>query len=274
MAADREREERRMTFIVVPHGGGDLSTRSFELSYRRLRVAVIAGMVLAALLLLMAVSWVWVAAGAARAAVLEREVEDLRRDRVRLEQLARILARLEAQNEQMRRMLGGGIDRDSIAAEAPGAAPDSAAAEETSGVVRDASPLASLPRAWPLRATPAFVTRRQGGRGHPGVDIAVAQGSAIRASGAGTVLEAGEDPVYGRFVRISHGGGYESLYGHASEVLVRARQRVEADQVIALSGSTGVSTGPHLHFEIRKDGTPVDPGTLVRHPSLERTTGL
>jgi murein DD-endopeptidase MepM/ murein hydrolase activator NlpD len=269
MTADREREERRMTFIVVPHGGGDLSTRSFELSYRQLRVAAIAGLVLASLLLLMAVSWVWVAAGAARAAVLEREVEALQKDRLRLEQLARILTRLEAQNEQMRRMLGGGIDRDSIAADSA-AVPRDSAPGDVSAAPAGPSPLASLPRAWPLRVQAAFVTRGQGGGGHPGVDIAVAHGSAIRASGAGTVVEAGEDPVYGRFVRISHGGGYESLYGHASRVLVRARQRVGADQVIALSGSTGVSTAPHLHFEIRKDGTPVDPGTLVRHPSLER----
>ena len=244
MAAEREREERRMTFIVVPHGGGDLSTRSFELSYRQLRIAAIAGLVVAALLLLMAVSWVWVAAGAARAAVLEREVEALQRDRQRLEQLARILTRLEAQNEQMRRMLGGGIDRDSITADTADAAGDSASVEETSGASRGAVPLASLPRTWPLTATPVYVTRRQGGRGHPGVDIAVAQGSPIRASGAGTVLEAGEDPVYGRFVRIGHGGGYESLYGHASRLLVHVRQRVDVDQVIALSGSTGASTAP------------------------------
>ncbi len=88
-------------------------------------------------------------------------------------------------------------------------------------------------------------------------------GSRILAAGAGTVLEAGDDPVYGRFVRIAHAGGYESVYGHASRLLVAEHQHVTRAQVIALSGSTGVSTAPHLHFEIRKDGRPVDPRGLV-----------
>ncbi|HEX2080012.1 MAG TPA: M23 family metallopeptidase, partial [Longimicrobium sp.] len=76
-----------------------------------------------------------------------------------------------------------------------------------------------------------------------------------------------EDSVYGRFVRIAHPDGYESLYAHASSLLVTARERVPAGSVIALSGSTWVSTAPHLHFEIRKDGRPVDPSTLIHNPN-------
>jgi len=95
-----------MTFIVVPHGGRDLSTRSFEISYRRLRI--VGGLLLAAVLgwLAMAVSWVWVASQAARVPMLQREIGQLEQDRARVVQLADALHRLEAQYEQVRQMLG------------------------------------------------------------------------------------------------------------------------------------------------------------------------
>ena len=95
-----------MTFIVVPHGGHDLSTRSFEISYKRLRVVGI--LLLAAVLiwLAMAVSWLFVAAQAARVPGLERDVAALEADRARVVQLAEALRRLETQYDQVRQMLG------------------------------------------------------------------------------------------------------------------------------------------------------------------------
>ena len=262
-------DDRRMTFIVVPHGGGVQSTRSFEISYRRLRMVLFASAAVGAALLLMALSWFWVAAQASRVPGLRREIASLEKDRQRVEQLSRVVARMEAQYEQVRMMLGGDVrPPDSLRAVAgDSAAGDSASASDAESDSA-ASPRAALPSAWPLAAR-GYVTRdhlaRVPGR-HPGIDIAVAAGSRILAAGGGTVLEAGEDTVYGRYVRIAHAGGYESWYGHASRVLVHARDRVRPRQVIALSGSTGASTAPHLHFEIRKDGRPVDPTTLVRKP--------
>jgi len=88
----------------------------------------------------------------------------------------------------------------------------------------------------------------------------------VRAAGSGVVVQAGEDPIYGRFVRIRHADGYESLYGHASQLFVEADARVERHEVIALTGNSGTSTAPHLHFEIWKDGTAIDPRTLVQAP--------
>jgi murein DD-endopeptidase MepM/ murein hydrolase activator NlpD len=122
--------------------------------------------------------------------------------------------------------------------------------------------------AWPL-AFPGFVTRTQqaGGRAnHPGLDIAVPMNSYIRASGPGVVTKAGTDAVYGEFVLIDHGRGLETLYGHASRLLVKPGDRVNRHEVIALSGSSGQSSAPHLHFEVRLDGKPVDPLTYVRQP--------
>lgn len=101
---------------------------------------------------------------------------------------------------------------------------------------------------------------------HPGLDIAVATDSYIRAAGGGDVVDVGEDAVYGRFVVIDHGDGYATLYGHASHTFVALGQFVRERQVIALSGSTGRSTAPHLHFEVLVAGEPVDPLTFVEQP--------
>jgi len=248
-----------MTFIVVPHGGGDLSTRSFEVSYRRLRVAALVLLAALVLWLVMAVSWVYLAGQAARVPLLKREIEVLERDRARVDQLARALARMEQRYEQMRTMVGADVvpprgERPKGAPAAAGAAADPANA--------------TVPSAWPLGAR-GFVTRghltRVRGR-HPGMDIAVAEGSPVKASGGGVVEEVGEDSIYGTFVRIRHREGYESMYGHLSRVSVAQGSAVAQDQVIALSGNTGVSTAPHLHFEVRRNGEPVDPRSLVKAP--------
>src|SRR5207244_1705110 len=86
----------------------------------------------------------------------------------------------------------------------------------------------------------------------------------MRATGGGVVEAAGTDPAYGLFVLLRHSGGYETMYGHASRVLVRDGDSIQAGQVIALSGNSGRSTAPHLHFEIRREGKSIDPLTVVK----------
>jgi len=94
---------------------------------------------------------------------------------------------------------------------------------------------------------------------HTGVDFGVPLGTEIKAAADGVVVQAGTNGGYGNSVTIDHGGGMETLYGHLSKVLVSVGQKVKQGDIIGLSGSTGKSTGPHLHFEIRKNGQPVDP---------------
>lgn len=84
------------------------------------------------------------------------------------------------------------------------------------------------------------------------------------AAGGGRVKQTGTDSAYGEFVLLQHPSGYETMYGHLSRVVVQQGAMVRAGQVIGLSGSTGRSTAPHLHFEIRRGGQSVDPLTMVR----------
>lgn len=100
-------------------------------------------------------------------------------------------------------------------------------------------------------------------RFHAGLDFAASYGSTIRAADSGRVIFAGWYGGYGRAVIIDHGNGITTLYGHSSELYVTDGQAVERGQAIAAVGSTGLSTGPHLHFEVRRNGTPVDPANYL-----------
>jgi murein DD-endopeptidase MepM/ murein hydrolase activator NlpD len=94
---------------------------------------------------------------------------------------------------------------------------------------------------------------------HRGIDMAAPVGTPVQAVADGTVIRANTDRTYGKVVVIDHHNGYRTLYAHASALLVKAGQRVKVGQTIAKVGSTGRSTGAHLHFEIHRDGERVDP---------------
>lgn len=113
-----------------------------------------------------------------------------------------------------------------------------------------------------LRPYYGSVTSRYGsrwGRQHQGVDIGGSMGDPVKASDGGTVTYAGWYDGYGNFIKIKHDNGYETYYGHLSSIGVSVGQKVAQGEVIGKLGSTGRSTGPHLHFEIRKNGVPCDP---------------
>lgn len=101
-----------------------------------------------------------------------------------------------------------------------------------------------------------------GVRHHNGVDIAVPTGSPVKSIAAGKIVFSGPRGGYGNLVVIDHGDGSQSLYGHNSQLTVAAGQEVAAGEVVAMSGSTGRSTGPHLHFELWKDGSNITEGYL------------
>ena len=119
---------------------------------------------------------------------------------------------------------------------------------------------------WPVSGgyiTSSFGRRKQPKAGastnHPGIDIGVPIGTSVSATSGGTVITAGWQSGYGNVVYIQHPGGLVSRYGHLSRILVKTGQSVSQGQKIALSGNTGNSTGPHLHFEMRMNGVAVNP---------------
>jgi murein DD-endopeptidase MepM/ murein hydrolase activator NlpD len=112
---------------------------------------------------------------------------------------------------------------------------------------------------WPVQAPITSPFGWRWGRMHEGIDLGAAYGTPIHAAAAGTVIYCGWEEGYGNFVVIDHGGNLATAYGHQSRIAVTCGQHVEQGQVIGYVGSTGHSTGPHLHFEVRVDGNPVDP---------------
>jgi murein DD-endopeptidase MepM/ murein hydrolase activator NlpD len=101
---------------------------------------------------------------------------------------------------------------------------------------------------------------------HEGVDLAGDEGAEIHAAGGGVVKRSGDLGGYGNAVEIDHGNGLTTLYAHASDLLVRDGDRVTPGQAIARVGHSGRATGPHLHFEVRLGGRPVDPRSMLPRP--------
>jgi murein DD-endopeptidase MepM/ murein hydrolase activator NlpD len=92
----------------------------------------------------------------------------------------------------------------------------------------------------------------------------VPYGNVARATGAGTVVKAGWYGGYGRMVEVDHGDGMATRYGHLSKVLVKVGDRVEYGSAVGQTGSSGRSTGPHLHYEVRRNGVAIDPLRIIR----------
>ncbi len=99
---------------------------------------------------------------------------------------------------------------------------------------------------------------------HSGLDFSAAHGEPIIATAGGIVVEASHGRNYGKFITIKHGDGLETRYAHASKLFVKKGDLVNKKDIIALVGNTGRSTGPHLHYEIRLKGRPLDPTNYIR----------
>lgn len=120
-----------------------------------------------------------------------------------------------------------------------------------------------LPLRGNFRLTSKFGPRNTGISGassyHRGIDLAAPSGTPIYASMAGTVIKSGSASGYGLVIYINHANGVQTRYGHCSKLLVKNGAKVKQGDLIALVGSTGVSSGPHVHFEVRVNGTAVNP---------------
>jgi len=258
------RRGRWITLML--HRDGNLASRSIRMPLWLGRVLAVAGVALSVVVVLGGVLYAPIARTAARVPGLNRELTRLQQENGQVRELAAALEQMEARYEQVRTMLGGDLvparvrSYDAPVARAVRAALPGAARRYETGL--------SIPGHWPLDET-GIVTRglvsdADEREPHSGLDIAIPVGTPIRATGGGTVSDAGQDPEYGLFVMLEHAEGYRSMYGHASRILVEVGDTVTAGAVIALSGSTGRSTAPHLHFEILREGRSVDPLSLVQ----------
>ncbi len=260
-------KSRSRSVTLLIQRDGTTKTRTYRIRVAILRIGAWLLAVVALLLLLLVVFYGPTYRAAARVPGMERELSRLRAENAKVRELSAALDSAESRYGQVRQMLGGAIVRDplTIASSLPEAPPvrarlASAPAQLSTGL--------SLPQRWPLDET-GYVTRGQvkaGGRdeAHPGIDVAVSIGSLVRASGGAVVRQTGEDPEYGLFVLLEHPNEYQTMYGHLSRILVTADGTVAPGQVIGLTGNSGRSTAPHLHFEIRQRGLSLDPQTMVK----------
>lgn len=251
---ERNKEPKGYGNIYTPHAGsmviqvqreGGLANRTIVLSPRMVKVMRFimskSGIAIGGALLIL---FVFFAVQAARVPLLTHRLATMESDAKRLDTLQLALAQLQKRYEQVQTMFG--------------AAPV---------VKRDTVEL-TIPSRFPLDDK-GFVTRGVGsgqeyGVAHPGLDIAVPSATEVRAAGGGSVVEVSETPEYGKMIRLSHPDGYETLYGHLSQILVKQGDKVALGAVIGLSGNTGRSTAPHLHFEMRRNGQAVDPMQLIQ----------
>jgi murein DD-endopeptidase MepM/ murein hydrolase activator NlpD len=262
------RASRAVTIVIQQDGATKSQTYRIPIWMLRAGVAFMAAAAVGAVVVAALYGPVLRAAG--RVPGLEHKVARLESDNAKVRQLSAALDSVESRYAQVRQMIGGDIVRDPM----------------TVGVALPLAPAVyarvadapcslslglSLPRRWPLDEA-GYITRGQVGTGtsdeaHPGIDIAIAIGSIVRASGGGTVHQLGEDPEYGFFVLLDHPDEYQTMYGHLSRILVEPGASVAPGQVIGLSGNSGRSTAPHLHFEIRQKGVSLDPRTMVKEGS-------
>jgi murein DD-endopeptidase MepM/ murein hydrolase activator NlpD len=260
----------RPSVTILVHRDGAIDSRSIRIPVWALRAGLLVGLVLVVVLVLGFALYAPLLRTAAQVPMLKNDVARLEADNAKIRELVAALDSAEQRYSQVRHMMGADVVRDPLALTSSlPLAPAIRAHQPTGGIRYEQG--ASIPAHWPLE-DPGYVTRGQVGTGtvdeaHPGVDIAIPTGTMVRAAAGGSVVQAGPDPEYGSFVLLQHPAGYQTVYGHLSRILVSANDTVEAGQVLGLSGNTGRSSAPHLHFEIRRDGKSLDPLTMVKEGS-------
>ena len=135
---------------------------------------------------------------------------------------------------------------------------------------RPQEPALNIPSGWPVNPRVAAVTSpfgaRRGGTWHQGLDLSAPKGSPVWATAAGTVIRAEREGAWGRMVLIDHGNGYRTRYAHLKRIRVTRGERVVRGDTIGTVGESGRASGPHLHYEVLREGQPVDPRPYLNRP--------
>jgi murein DD-endopeptidase MepM/ murein hydrolase activator NlpD len=244
------------SFMIIPDGVG--SPYGIKLRSWLLKIFLIAAAIIFVAILFFFIFYVQIMIKASLAEKLQKENEALRMYKYKL-------VLLEANMKETRAVVDRIASLAGVSFKIPELPPDSVifaridnpSAAETE--VAGENVLQNIPNGLPLKG---YMTRGYSDDSltmHPGIDIAAAIGTPVQATAAGTVTFAAFDSTYGLTIIIEHENNISTLYGHNSELLVARGSEVTAGRQIALSGNTGKSTAPHLHYEIRENGNPVNP---------------
>ena len=183
-----------------------------------------------------------------------------------LEENAAVLAEFEAAEQEAETNVANMV----IALEKQNAASSGGSVSGTGQFIWPVPSCTYLTSRFGLRVHPIYGTTKS----HTGVDIGAASGATIVAADGGTVVMAGVNSGYGNCVMIDHGNGYKTLYGHMSSIAVSNGQTVSQGETIGYVGSTGVSTGPHCHYEVWKDGSRIDPEQFYTGLTFSENAGV
>ena len=266
--------KRSSTVTISIHWEGDPESQLYRMPAWLFKTMAVGSVVFVVLVAIAAVLYTPIVRTAARVPGLNGEIARLTEENNQVQTLAATLQDLEQRYDQIRTVLGAERIPEALSAQRPDGLPvlEALVAKSPGADPQYGNRGPSLPVYWPLDSlVHGGVTRgfsAEGGVGsHTGVDVAVPRGTPIRAAGGGTVAQAGFDPEYGLYVLMDHPDGYRTRYGHMSRLLVSAGSRVDAGEVIALSGNTGRSTAPHLHFEKRRGDLLLDPRATIGEDS-------
>jgi murein DD-endopeptidase MepM/ murein hydrolase activator NlpD len=257
---------KEFSVILVPHD--NRTTWTFRVSYRWAYAFAIFALVGIVAGLTFLISYGRIAAIAQRSVSMGRENRELRRELAVVDSLRVELVQLQVLGLQVKGMLGvplSSADSALVASLSPSAQSPAIVVEEKGGVGpgEQRLMLESMPSIWPVKGYVTKEFRVTGGEKspsyHPGMDIAAERDTPVFAVADGIVEMSGFDESYGWMVEIDHGYGIRTVYGHNTRNLVNVGDRVTRGRTIAFVGSTGKSTAPHLHFEVRENGVPVDP---------------
>ena len=261
--------------MVIPEGSQSVFSKTFSSTFFKFIGATMVFWLLA--LMVITIFYAKLSVSAARSSMLAEENENLRGYLARVVEIEKSFKKNREFVERLAQMAG--VDLESYE-QLEGFNFDSVLTENQSGPPSDIVgysgdfkiPLSKeeltkqvIPFGRPLYGwiTRSFTNDEDKGEKHLGFDFAVKQSTPVSATASGTITFAGWDDTFGNLVIIDHGNGYETMYGHNEKILVEEGESVLKGDVVALSGNTGRSSAPHLHYEIRKNGEAVDPAPYV-----------
>ena len=252
-----------MTIMILPDGDADPRRLRLPGWLYRAALAFLALVVIAPILYV--VIFYDVLSRAADAHRLSAENDTLRHYQAKIEVLQQSLLESRKQVSNIAAMAGldstmlAGLyaQSDSILPPQPRSRPQ--------GLTRTLPPTSTIPDALPVTGWISQEFSDVPGKRHDGLDLVVPEGTTVRSTAFGAVSFAGTDPTYGQMIVVHNNDSIETVYGHNSQLLVQVGDTIFAGQQIALSGNTGKSSAPHVHYEIRIHGTPVNPIQFVVH---------